>query len=154
VTRIWNKESSYSRGNNSNKKYYRTINSNSERDITGSNWSTHKLRMDIQEIKLKHQLVNIPIKDNENNVDKDTNQLPHKSCSREKTNKISENLGSKYGEIKCSLAYSKDPNSKLLTLNSGKSLFETESDVNTKAGSSYSSAYFRYLLLEYWLVGA
>lgn len=99
--------------------------------------------MDIQEIKLKHQLVNIPIKDNENNVDKDTNQLPHKSCSREKTNKISENLGSKYGEIKCSLAYSKDPNSKLLTLNSGKSLFETESDVNTKAGSSYSSAYFR-----------
>ena len=99
--------------------------------------------MDIQEIKLKHQLVNIPIKDNENNVDKDINQLPHKSCSREKTNKISENLGSKYGEIKCSLAYSKDPNSKLLTLNSGKSLFETESDVNTKAGSSYSSAYFR-----------
>ena len=99
--------------------------------------------MDIQEIKLKHQLVNIPIKDNENNVDKDTNQLPHKSSSREKTNKISENLGSKYGEIKCSLAYSKDPNSKLLTLNSGKSLFETESDVNTKAGSSYSSAYFR-----------
>lgn len=100
--------------------------------------------MDINEIKLKHQLYSIPKKSTENvQKEQETAQPSHKSNSREKPNKIYENLGSKYGEVKCSLANSKDQNSKLLTLNSGKSLFETESDVNTKAGSSYSSAYFR-----------
>ena len=44
--------SNYSRASNTSKKYYSTINSNSER---GHKVSTKRLRQDIEEIKAKHQ---------------------------------------------------------------------------------------------------
>jgi hypothetical protein len=55
--------SGYSRTSNTNKKYYSTINSNSER---GNKVSTQKLRKDIEELKSKHKMSVTKIKGNSN----------------------------------------------------------------------------------------